>query len=247
MYLAYIDESGDKGWDRSPSEFFVLGCLLVHEEQWLSNLDALVKRRKFLRDKWGISPRTELKSAHLRWGDGPLKGLGIGLRDRMNIFKDNMEYQANSMKVTNFAIAVEKSKITDRDKDARYWAWTFLFQRIHKFCGGDERAIIYPDEGYILFVRKLLRQRRRIHTIKGHYGGRLDIPTKLIVEDPSERKSHESYFIQVADWNAYAARRSVYLEPKKRVRKDLWNKLGDSLLLEVNKNRVGPPGIVKWP
>ena len=251
MYLAYIDESGDNGWENSPSKFFVLGCLLVNKADWLFNLDALVSLRRKLKDRWGINPRAELKAKHLRWGTGPLEGLEIGLRDRMNIYKDNMEYQVSSMKIVNFAIAVEKSKIQHKDKDARYWAWTFLLQRIDKFCcsnkGKDKRSVIYPDEGHTLFIRRLLRQMRRIHTISGHYGGKLEIPTRLIVEDPSERKSHESYFVQVADWNAYAARRYPDIEPKKKVRKDLWDKLATTRLLDVNTNRVGPPGIVKWP
>lgn len=247
MYLAYIDESGDKGWDNSPSNHFILSCVLVHENMWLSNLDALVRLRRQLRDRWGIPPRMELKSEDLRWGRGCLSGLGIGLRDRMNIYKDIMEYQSNSMNITTFAIAVEKAKIKNRTRDARYWAWTFLFQRVDKFCEPTEVASIYPDEGSTLFIRKLVRQMRRIHTIKGHYPGKLEIPTKLLVEDPSERKSHESYFIQLADYNAYAARRSLYIEPRKKVRNDLWDKLGSSRCLDVNKVVGGPPGIVKWP
>jgi hypothetical protein len=132
----------------------------------------------------------------------------------MNIYKDVMEFQANNMNCTIFAVAIDKSNIKDRSRDAREWAWTFALQRINRFCAEKtEQAIIIPDRGHALFIRKLLRKMRRLHRITGHYGGKLDIPVQLIVEDPVDRLSKESYFIQVADWNAYAARRSTYIEP----------------------------------
>ena len=248
VFIVYLDESGDKGWNNSPTDFFVLTCILVHETFWLQNLDSLVGLRRRLKERWGINTRVELKSEDFRWGHGAFKGLDIGLRDRMNIYKDVMEFQPNSLSTSNFAVAIQKSKLTDKTKDARYWAWEFALQRINRFCvAKGERAILLPDEGHASFARKLLRQMRRIHTISGHYGGVLDIPVQLIVEDPQSQRSHDSYFIQVADWNAYAARRSPYIEPTGKVRKDLWDKLGDSLLLEVNQIRGGPSGIVKWP
>jgi hypothetical protein len=248
--IVYIDESGDKGWasDNSPTDFFVLGCVIVHESFWLANVDALVNLRRQLKKRWGINTRTELKSEDFRWGHGALEGLDIGLRDRMNIYKDVMEYQSNVMNTSNFAIAIQKSKIKDKSRDGRHWAWVFALQRINRFCRGGERAIIFPDEGHATFAQRLVRQMRRYHTITGHYGDKLEIPIQLIVEDPQSRKSHDSYFIQVADWNAYAARRSRYIEPTKKVRRDLWDKLGNTLLLQVNELTGGwPPGIVKWP
>jgi hypothetical protein len=36
MYLAYFDESGDSGLVGSPTKFFVLSCVLVHQDDWLA-------------------------------------------------------------------------------------------------------------------------------------------------------------------------------------------------------------------
>ena len=248
VFIVYLDESGDKGWDNSPTDFFVLSCVLIHETFWLQNLDALIALRRGLKKRWGINTRAELKSEHFRWGRGAFKVLGIGLRNRMNIYKDVMEYQPNTLNTSNFAVAIQKSKLRDKTNDARHWAWVFALQHINRFCSDKgERAIIFPDEGHAHFARTLLRQMRRIHTITGHYGGKLDIPVQLIVEDPQNQRSQDSYFIQMADWNAYAAHRSPCIAPTSKVRKDLWDRLGDSLLIEVNKLRGGPLGIVKWP
>ena len=67
------------------------------------------------------------------------------------------------------------------------------------------------------------------------------------MEDPSDRQSHDSYFIQLADWNALACHRSVYVDPTGTIPGDLWDELGDRRLLEVNSVTGGPPGLVVWP
>jgi len=249
MFITYIDESGDHGLHPNSPSVFVLSCVITHESSWLQNLDSLISLRRYLKQRWDISPRKELKAQYFRWGHGAFSGLNIPLHDRMNIYKDVIDYQANSMNITNFAVCIDKFKVIANNRDARYWAWMMVLQRINRFCvdKGENRAIIFPDEGNFHFVRRLMRQMRRIHTIKGHYGGKLSIPTQLIVEDPHCIKSTDSYFVQLADLNAYAARRSQYIEPTKKVRQDLWDRLGVTLLLDVNKVTGGYPGIVKWP
>ncbi len=250
VFIAYVDESGDNGLQPNSSGVFILSCVLTHESSWLQNLDSLISLRRYLKQRWNINPRKELKAQYFRWGHGAFSGLNVALHDRMNIYKDVMEYQANNTTLINFAACIDKPKINSTTHDIRYWAWMIILQRINRFCidRAENRAIIFPDEGNFHFARRLMRQMRRIHTIKGHYGGKLNIPTQLIVEDPHCIKSSDSYFIQLADLNAYAARRSQYIEPTRKVRRDLWDKLGATLLLDVNKLTGGyPPGIVKWP
>ncbi|MBI4234636.1 MAG: DUF3800 domain-containing protein [Chloroflexi bacterium] len=246
MYLAYLDESGDHGTVSGSSAWFVLSCVLVHDQKWLATLDQLIVLRRNLHQHWGLPARTELKAQHFRWGHGPFEEHKTGLRDRMNIYKDVMEYQAAQLAVRVFTIAIAKARL--RSPDARTWAWTMALQRIDKFCQvQDERAMIFPDAGHAPFIRKLLRKVRRIQVIKGHYGGKIEIPAKRIVEDPNDRHSQDSYLIQLADWNAYAALRSPYLEPRKKVRQDLWDRLAPLIVKEVNSVAGGPPGIVVWP
>jgi hypothetical protein len=75
----------------------------------------------------------------------------------------------------------------------------------------------------------------------------LSIPLVRIIEDPNDRQSHDSYFIQLADWNAYAAHRSVYVQQKPGTDPTAWGALAGARLLDVNAVRGGPPGIVLWP
>ena len=76
-------------------------------------------------------------------------------------------------------------------------------------------------------------------------GATLQRNAENIVEDSSDRRSQESFFIQLADLNAYAAYRKVF--PGATFGEEIWDELGSSRVLEVNSLRGGPPGIVVWP
>jgi hypothetical protein len=50
MYLMYVDESGDCGMTKSPSRYFVLTGLVVHEVRWTDCLEKLIEFRRRMRD-----------------------------------------------------------------------------------------------------------------------------------------------------------------------------------------------------
>jgi hypothetical protein len=248
MYLAYLDESGDAGVHNSPTQFFVLSCVLVHESSWLQTLDAVVSLRRDLRVVHNIPTRPELKGRHFRKGRGPLARLGWSLNDRMQLLRELLQAIGANVPVRVFAVAINK-----QPADALGWnpwtaAWTFALQRINRFCENREWAMIFPDEGHGHLIRRNLRRMRRHHMVSSFWGpGTTPIPLQRIVEDPNDRGSHDSYFIQLADWCAYVAHRSGHVQQTRRVPPDLWDELGATLLLEVNALRGGPPGIVLYP
>lgn len=248
-HLAYFDESGDSGLVNSPTRFFVLSCVLVPEGQWLSSLDEIVTLRRWLRQKRNIPSRPEIKATDIRKGRGVFLPLRFSLSRRMRLYQSLMRFQNRRLPgLRAFAIAINKSEAAKAGREPREAAWTFAMQRVDRFCqAADSRAILFPDEGHAFFIRKRLRRMRRFHTVPGLYGGTLQIPTQRLLEDPNDRRSHDSYFIQLADWNAFAAHRSMYVDPLPGVPTTLWDELGPQRLLEVNRNTGGPPGIVVWP
>ncbi len=252
MYLAYTDESGDSGFDRSPTDFFVLSCVLVHESKWHGTLEKLIMLRQALKEKFGIPVRAELKAEHLVYGRGALKSARLKPTQRFELYASLLEFQAAELDVWNFAIAIAKRRIkAPATNDPRDVGWRWLSQRMDTFCRKqarpDDRVMLLPDEGHGPLVRKVMRKARRFQTITGHYGGRLDIRARYLVEDPFEKRSSESYFTQLADWNAYAAHRYKEVAPKRKVPDDLWDRLAETRLLQVNEVTGGPPGIVVWP
>lgn len=256
MYLCYFDESGDAGVPSAslnpPTTWFVLNGLVIDDADWLGVLDALVTLRKQLRDNYGLPPRDELKGVHFRSGKGIFRGRGIARPKRMKIYRSIMNFQS-TLPVTTFSVAVAKQAAAAKGWDPRFCAWTFALQRLDTICRkGDDRCIIFPDEGHGFFIRQRIRAMRRYHYIPKHYGpGSFQLPTSRVIEDPNDRKSQDSYFVQLADLTAYASHRSAYIHPVRKMATDVWDNLhtasGDARLLAVNKQRGGPPGIVKYP
>jgi hypothetical protein len=250
MYLAYFDESGDSGVSNSPTQWFVLNCVLVHETKWMTSLNQLIELRKLFRDQHGFSTRSEIKSSDMRKGRGVFFKMHWSLSRRMAFYENVMKYVAKTLTDTStFCVAVDKIPAHERGNDARELAWRLALQRVHNFCRSpSERAIIFPDEGHSDLIRKLLRKMRRHQNIPSHFGGdALKVPTDRIVEDPNERASHDSYFIQLADWSAYAAHRSAHIDPLLGVSPGLWDLLGDRRVKAVNRLTGGPVGIKVYP
>jgi len=247
MYFAYADESGDSGYTSSPSSAFVLSVLLVHEGDWLRLLDRMVTMRRYMKDKWGISPLVELKANHLIQRQGVFRRLRLGPAERLDIYRLAMKFQRAEAAFTSFAIYVDKTKIKKRDRDPREFAWGFAIERLDNFAAKKGEFVhILPDAGHGYFIRRLVRKMRRFHRVPSAFDeSRLQAAAVRVVEDPSDRHSHESYFIQLADLNSYAALRHV--SPTARLGADMWDELGDTRLEAVNKLAGGPVGIKVFP
>lgn len=232
--------------------WFVLNCVFVHEADWLDTLNSLVELRRHLRDTYHILPREELKGSHFRNGKGAFDGLNIGRRDRMDIYREIMNYQS-SLPIKTFAVAINKEPAAKRGWDIRHCAWTFALQRLDRNARQEaDWCSVYPDEGHGFFIRQRIRSMRRYNHIPSHYGpGSIRMPTERILEDPNDRRSQDSYFVQLADLNAFAAHRSAHIHPRSKMDRDVWDALqtafGDARHLKVNSLKGGPPGIVVYP
>ena len=83
MYLMYVDESGDTGLIDSPSDFFVLTGLVVHESRWRDFLQKLIAFRRPLKSVYGLGNRTEIHSSEFI-----RKAVdGIAKHDRLSILR----------------------------------------------------------------------------------------------------------------------------------------------------------------
>jgi len=59
MYLMYVDESGDSGLNNSPTRYFVLTGIVIHELRWNDYLSRLIEFRKRMRSSFGLLLREE--------------------------------------------------------------------------------------------------------------------------------------------------------------------------------------------
>ena len=251
MHLAYVDESGSTGPGSSLT--FTLGCVLIDATRWPDVFDEMIEYRRFLRDEFDIPVRAEIKANYLLRNGGALRALGLSEGARYRVYRGLMRLQ-NKLELRAFAVVIRKDIAAQRRHqfDPREVAWEYLIQRFERFTTNERtQVLVFHDEGEGTIVRSLVRKARRIGTAGSAFGtGSLKRPARLILDDPVSRKSHESYFVQLADLNAYAAFRNLYPPPARAVNivpQNMWNELGDARFAKVNMLRGGTPGIVSWP
>lgn len=68
----YVDESGDSGLENSPTRYFVLTGMVVHELRWHDTLSALIAFRRRMRAAFGLKLREEIHAGQMLTSPGPL-------------------------------------------------------------------------------------------------------------------------------------------------------------------------------
>ena len=153
MYLVYVDESGDTGLTGSPTQFFALSALVVHESQWRRLLDEVLQFRSNMRNFYGLKLREEIHAA--QFFSKPGKLARIPKHERLQICKRAIDFQENLGYIRLVNIVVRK-----QDKAHPYdvfeIAWNRLIQRIDNTIKygnfpnghgrGIDKAIIVPDQ-----------------------------------------------------------------------------------------------------
>lgn len=248
-YLAYADETGDQGAGGTGS--YGIACVMVEDKSWPDVYDGVIDFRRFLAKTFGVPVRAELKANMLLRGSGPYRNLSESARAA--IYRQAIRLQPK-LGLTTFAIIIDKPAMAARTpKDVRDIAWEYAFQRLERFTTkSGSHALLIHDEGDEHRVRRVWRWMRRAGIAGAHYGppAVLKTPARLLLDDPSPRSSATSYFLQLADLNAYAAFRRIYPPPVRPVQivpTTLWDDLAGARLAAVSSVKGGPIGIVFAP
>ena len=123
MYLLYVDESGDVGLNNSPTKYFVLSAIIVHESKWRETLDELVNFRKKLRDTKGLKLREEIHCNELI--NRPKELVRIKRNDRLDIIKKCIDWLNSQENIEIFSVVKFKS---DPNVDVFNSTWIQLIQ-----------------------------------------------------------------------------------------------------------------------
>jgi hypothetical protein len=212
MYLMYVDESGDSGLVNSPTSYFVLTGLVLHELRWHDYKDRLVEYRRRMRTAFGLRLREEIHASHMINKPGPL--VRIPRNDRLSILRFMINELATMPDITLINVVVEKAT-KNPGYDVFSMAWKALIQRFentmsHRNFAGpvnpDERGMLLPDHTQDKKLTTLLRQLRRFNPIpnqRQHGPGYRNLGLVRVIEDPNFRDSAHSYFIQACDTVAF--------------------------------------------
>lgn len=253
MYLMYVDESGDAGSvPRSPTRYFVLTGLVIHELRWHEALEQLIAFRRRIGAAFGFLLREEIHAGGMLSRPGDL--VRIKRNSRLAIIRHFLDELAGMPFLNIINIRIDKQG-KPQDYDPFEKAWQALIQRFentlnHRNFPGpanpDDKGIIFCDETDEASLRRLYRKMRVYNPVPNMrvvYGsGYRQLPLARIVEDPSIRRSHHSYFIQAADVAAFAAYQ--WYAPSKFIRtkgaRNYFTRL-DSVLCKVasTANRFG--------
>ncbi len=259
MYLMYVDESGDTGLrgvlGNSPTRYFCLTGLIVHELRWMDAINDLLRFRHRLKADYRIYLDDELHASELLRGSSTLPSAFRSLKkhERFSIMRQHAE------RLINVCVDKDCGKDTSHDQVFKR-AWYALFQRFENtmrrgnFPGpssSGDRGLIFPDRtGYEKRLRDHLdamRLRNQLF-VRGQGGSSMivDEPIQLLVEHPVCRDSRDSYLIQAVDCAAYMFKQ--FLDPNRYVKKKGGNaffrtKLGPVLCTHASNS--DPLGIVR--
>lgn len=217
MYLMYVDESGDCGMANSPTGYFILSGVVIHELRWNEYLDRLVEFRKRMLNYFGLHMREEIHASNFINNPGNLQR--IKRHDRLAILRHFADEIA-TMNDLNIINVVTKKAGKQADYDVFSNAWKVLIQRFentihyHNFPGLNnplDRGMIFPDNTDRKKLTLLVRKMRRFNPIpnRADIGGYRNIRLQYCLEDPNFRSSYDSYFIQMADLAAYLLYQSI--------------------------------------
>lgn len=222
MYLMYVDESGDVGTVNSPTRYFILSAIVLHELRWKDVLTQLVEFRRMLRDTKGLKLREEIHSNEFISKPGDLKR--IRRNDRLDILKKCIDWLNHQQQLNVFSVVIDKSNYSNRD--IFEMAWNTLIMRFentirHKNFSGpqnpDDRGIILSDNTEGERLRKLVRKMRHFNSIPNmnelYTEGYRNVPLEYVIEDPVFRDSQHSFIHQMNDVIAYCVRQKY--EPNK--------------------------------
>lgn len=250
MLLAYVDESGNTG-DVSlggATSHYVLGCVLIHSDNWAGAFDELVAFRRRLRDRFNLPVRAEVKANYLIRASGPFRTLGLAPAERGLIYRAHLDMLAG-IGARAFAVVIDK-KGNDLSGTACFeFAWTTLLQRLERTTFYEKQQLmIIHDDGENDAVRRTVRKARRFLTAGSMVGnGSIRVDAKRFVDDPVPRASQESYWVQMADLVAYAGWRSL-IPPSRSVAsiapQETWLQVGEAVHAAVNRYAGGVPGVV---
>jgi len=195
MHLIYIDDSHE-------GNFNIFSAIAIPDDQWSDVFKAIRGWRQKIKDSDDIYVYKELHAWKFVSGRGRIAPSIVTKWRRSQLFKEALRFLSKQQHI----------RIFNSCSSNPVYAFERLLNRINRTMKTwASRAIIICDEGkedeYIRLVRKM-----SVHNpIPSQFGAWLDtgkatknIPIDRIIEDPFFRSSSKSYFIQMADFCAYA-------------------------------------------
>jgi hypothetical protein len=209
MYIMYVDESGDTGLHKSPTRYFALSGIIVHESRWRDFINALLAFRRTLKSVYGLPVRGEIHASVFVNG----RAFNLPRHVRLAVLRNCLDELAklNYISITNVIVDKQGKPPT---YDVFHSAWGVLFQRFENtlqhgnFPGGHrhDHGTIITDATAGTKLTRLVR-RMAVYNYIPHsppFGpGSRNLPIVRVIEDPHGKDSAQTLPIQFCDVTAY--------------------------------------------
>ncbi len=251
MYIMYVDESGDSGLVNSPTNYFALSGLVVHESRWRSFLEILIAFRKTMYRVYGLPVRGEIHASEFI----NRKAFNLDRYVRLSILRNCLDElsKIDFIMITN-VIVEKENKPNDYNIFER--AWLTLFQRFENTLQyGNFPGAHRLDHGFTITdatagkkLTQLVRRMAVYNPIPNDavYGtGSRNVPITRIIEDPYGKDSSTTLPIQMCDVIAYFLMQRF--SPNSYIKRTRSQNYFDRLrpILNHNASRNNPLGIVR--
>jgi hypothetical protein len=209
MWFAYIDESKDD------NGFFIYTALVTNGERWASTFAKVKDFRQKLKQDHGLYISKEMHAWKFAAGKGRIANHPILKPERAEIFRKVMRFIAESK-----CFVVVSSCNTNEQ-----FAFERLMNRMNRTAASRDQTVLpFFDEGEEAEITRRIRRMRVHNPIQSKFGKWIgtgnatkSIPLANFVEDPVFKDSKASYFIQLADFCAYAMLRMEMPIPSRTV------------------------------
>lgn len=207
MHIFYIDDSRDE-------EICIFSALSFPGESWKEAFTRVKDFRKELKASDGIYVRKEFHATDFVGGRSAIADKTIFKGRRCEIFKQTLAMTAElpGASLINVCLPADKEN----------WAFERLLNRINTaMVKSDSHAVVICDQGKDLIYGRIARKLGVFNMIPSLFGTwkegeeTKNIPTERILEDIIFKDSRRSYFIQLADFCAYALLRKEHRLPSK--------------------------------
>jgi hypothetical protein len=214
--IAYIDESYD-------ANAFAMSALIIPVHGWRDAFSHLQAYRKYLKGKHGIFSGKEFHATDFVAGRGRIGPAVVPKGLRAEIFK---EYLLVHTQIAGAAVISGIRPLDGRPHTSVHSkAFSRIQERLQRRCVDlNSHALIIADEGRAVELQKVARRSRVWNPVGSQFGAWEDgsafknIPNERLVEDPVFKASHQSYFLQSADFIAFALLKSE-VPPTQHVKK----------------------------
>ena len=202
--IVYFDETGDDGVTTASSDHFVLTSVYMPAESWQKNFDKMKTLRRELKDKYGFHVSQEMHTKQFLTDKNPYREYEWSPEIRREILIAFTKTIAEmNLRIVN--VIIDKTKFKNTDYPVLERALTYNIQRVENDSkANDWNYLIITDEGRLTPMRKTARQIRAFNPVQSKYSyDYTNMPITNMIEDIMEKKSSESYFIQIADFVSY--------------------------------------------